>query len=143
MKKGFTYIELLTPLFIITLLLAIAYPSYHHYLIRVHRDDGKSALLDLAARMENYYAENHTYVDATLGASGAKDIRSNDLSPEGWYQLSIPRQSATGYTLQATPLESQGSGDISCQSLTLNNLGEKSITQGPAGTPTDTAEHCW
>lgn len=143
MKKGFTLIELLTSVFIIALLLAIAYPSYQHYLIRIHRNDAKTALYDLAARMENYYAEHQTYLGASIGKSNTHDIRNSTISPEGWYSLSIIQQNATAYTLQATPIGKQGLEDTACQSFTLNHLGQKKLASGSAGLPTESVEHCW
>lgn len=143
MKKGFTLVELLVTILIICTLLAITYPMYHHYLIRSHRADGQSALLDLAARMENYFADHQTYVGATLGDSSDKDIRNSTESPQGWYTLSITYQTINAFTLQATPVGSQAENDTACQSLTVNQAGRKRIEAGPAGMPLESAEYCW
>jgi len=143
MKKGFTLIELLIAIIIIGILAGIAYPSYLDYITRSRRSDGQAALLDLASRMERFYSERNTYQTATIATGGNTDIRSTNVSPEGWYTLSIAAQNASSYTLQATPRNAQGTDDKRCQSLTVNNLGAKGITNGPYGAPTGPTSRCW
>lgn len=143
MKKGFTLIELIIVLLVIGILSTIAYPGYRQYMAKARRSDGQAALLNLATRMERYYSEQNTYQTATIGTGNATDVLSSSASAEGWYTLSIPTKSASAYTLQATPVGAQGTSDVSCQSLTLNNLGAKGIANGPSGAPTSTATKCW
>jgi type IV pilus assembly protein PilE len=142
-KSGFTLLELLIVLLVAGILVSIAYPSYRSYIVKARRSDGQSAILNLASRMERYYSEQNTYQTATIGTGNATDVLSSSTSPEGWYTLSIPAKSASSYTLQATPVSTQGTGDTTCQSLTLNNLGAKGITTGPAGSPSGTVAKCW
>lgn len=144
MKKGFSLIELLIVVAIVGILAAVAFPSYRSYITKARRTDGQTSLLDLANRMERYYSQNHTYATATLGtASPTTDVLTNATTPEGWYTLSIAAQTASSYTLQATPQNAQGTEDTGCQSLTFNDLGEKGLASGPAGSPTETAAECW
>ncbi|MGQ3890909.1 type IV pilin protein [Legionella sp. CNM-4043-24] len=143
MKNGFTLMELMITLVIIGILTSIAVPSYKDYIVRSRRSDGKAALLDLASQMERYYSERNTYLNATLGAGGANDVRASNQSPEGWYTLSIPVQTASTYTLQASPNNAQATADTTCQSLTLTNLGAKGIAAGAKGTPTGPVSKCW
>jgi type IV pilus assembly protein PilE len=143
MSKGFTLMELLIAMLIVGILTAIAYPSYTDYVTRARRGDGQAALLNLATRMERFYSENSTYQTATIGTGTNTDVLSISTSPEGWYSLSITGASASGYTLRATPLNSQATTDTRCQSLTINNLGAKGITTGPAGVPTGSLSRCW
>lgn len=142
-QLGFSLVELLIAMAIIAILATIAVPSYQNYITNARRSDGQTALFDLASRMEQYYSDNNTYQTATIGTGNATDVLSSNTSPEGWYTLSITTQTPTTYTLQATPQNAQGSADTRCQSLTLNHLGIKSITDGPAGAPTGTAAQCW
>ena len=128
---------------IVGILALIAIPSYRDYIVRARRSDGQSALLDLASRMERYYSERNTYQSATIGTGGTNDVLNRTTSLENWYTLSITNAAANTYTLQATPTGTQGTYDTRCQSLTLNNLGAKGITTGPAGTPSGTVAQCW
>ena len=143
MNKGFSLIELMIVMAIVVIITSIAYPNYRDYITRGRRTDGQSALLDLAGRMERYYSEQNTYQTATIGTGAATDVRTTNISPETWYTLSITAQTASSFTLQATPRNAQANADLLCQSLTLNNIGAKGITNGPAGAPTSTATQCW
>ena len=144
MKKGFSLIELMIVISIIGILAAIAYPSYNEYTTRSRRADGQASLLDLATRLERFYSENNTYATATIASGNTgTDVLGVNTSPEGWYTLSITNQGAGTFTVQATPRLEQANRDTRCQSLTYNNLGQKGIADGPAGTPTGTAAQCW
>lgn len=134
--KGFTLIELVITLAIFAILVVIAYPSYTKYIVSARRSDAQSALLDLAARMEQYYAENNSYAGATIGVNPATDIVNTAASAEGWYNLTV-NSNASSYTLTATPIGAQASQDSKCTSLTLNNLGIK------GSTGTGTTAQCW
>ncbi|MGQ3888979.1 type IV pilin protein [Legionella sp. CNM-1927-20] len=143
LNKGFTLIELMIVVVIVAILTMIAYPSYQDYITRSRRADGQAALLDLASRLERYYAQQNTYQTATIGTGNATDVRATNLSPEQWYTLSITAQTPSSYTLQAVPNNQQATNDTRCQTLTLNSLGVKGITAGPAGVPTGPASRCW
>ena len=112
MHKGFSLIELLAVLVIVGILSAMTYPGYREYIVRAHRSDGQTSLLNLAIRMERSYSENNTYETATVG---------KDISDNGWYMLSIIHASTFSYALQATPIGTQASSDTRCQSLTIPN----------------------
>lgn len=143
MKNGFSFIELLFVMFIISIISLIAYPNFNNYIIRAHRSDGQTALLDLSIRMENYYAENNSYKKATIGEGNGHDILASNISPEGFYILSITNATDSTYDLKATPIMSQATGDKLCQSLTISSLGNKNITTGPLNRPTGTSADCW
>lgn len=143
MKQGFSLIELIVVMAIMGILTTMAYPSYKNYIVRAHRSDGQSALLDLAIRLEQFYAEHNRYQTATLGTGAATDILSTTTSPENYYTLSITKASANEYALKATPKGVQARLDTNCQSLTLNSQGAKGIASGPAGAPAGLIENCW
>lgn len=143
MNKGFTLIELMITLVIAGILTTIAVPGYKDYLVRGRRSDGQAALLDLASQMERHYSERNTYAGATIGTAGPDDVRSSNQSPEAWYTLSIPVQTASGFTLKATPNGAQATSDTACQSLTLTSLGVKGIAAGSGGAPTGSTTKCW
>jgi type IV pilus assembly protein PilE len=141
--SGFTLIELLIVIMLISILVTLGYPNYKQYLEQARRTDGQAALLDLANRLEEYYAEHNTYSTATLGTGNSEtDLLSVDTSPTGWYNLSIITQDDTTFLIQATPKNAQ-ENDTLCQSLTLDSVGEKGITSGPEGEPSGKIEECW
>lgn len=142
-NRGFSLIELILVVILLGILAALAYPSYLNYLTRMRRYDGRAALLDLANRMERYYSEQNTYQTATVGTGKITDIKSSNLSFEQWYKLAITSQTTTTYSLQATPRMAQAVSDKDCQTLTLNNFGDKGISIGPNGTPIADPTRCW
>lgn len=142
-QSGFTLIELLIVIMLISLLVTLGYPSYQQYLEQARRIDGQAALLDLANRLEEYYAEHNTYATATIDTDNSEtDLLPFDTSSAGWYILSIINQNDTTFVIQATPQNAQ-ENDSLCQSLTLNSAGEKGITDGPKGEPAGKIEECW
>jgi len=134
-NKGFSLLELLMVVAIVGIITAIAYPGYRNHVTRVHRIDGQTALLDLANRMERYYAEHDTYQTGT-------DMLTNIASDGGWYKLSITQATNATYVLQATPISTQATNDKLCQSLTLTSSGVKDITSA-ATAPTGNSRLCW
>lgn len=137
-ESGFSLIEVMITVAIIAILASIAYPSYQDYVTKSRRTDGRSALLDLANRLETYYTNHNTYATATING-----LRGGTSSDDGYYTLSFGAQSANAYTLLATPVGSQATADTTCQTLTLNQLGEKGIAAGPGGAPMGTFSDCW
>jgi type IV pilus assembly protein PilE len=131
--KGFSFIEVIIVIAIISILAAIIYPTYTTHLLKVHRADGQTALLDLAARMERYYAQNNSYVGATLARLGVKEN-----SPEGFYLLDIPasKLKTNAYVLRAIPRGEQVN-DRNCGTLAIDQSGTKSITG------TGKLNRCW
>lgn len=127
-KRAFTLIELLIVLTIISILAAIAYPTYNHIMTKARRSDGHMALLDLAARMERYYADNNTYAGASIATGTAADVLTSHQSPKGWYALTITTQNKTHFFLQAVPQKAQAVGDRLCGTLTYDSVGVKGKT---------------
>lgn len=143
LAKGFTLLELLIVVSIVCICLHFALPHYTQYLVRVRRSEAQTSLFELAQHMETYYQRHHTYKTATLGTGGPNDLKSTDTTPSDWYRMSIQHQTSNTYRLQATPLQQQALQDRDCQSFTLNQSGERQITEGPAGKPIATASNCW
>jgi type IV pilus assembly protein PilE len=135
-QTGFTLIELMICVVILSILTAIAMPSYTRYVTRTHRSEGQALLSEAAAREERYYAQNNAYTNAPIDL---KMRSSTGLSDNGYYQLSISTSDDTqgGYLLSATPLRTQVN-DTECGVLTLNALGEKTVS----GTTADSST-CW
>lgn len=120
MRSGFTLLELITTLAIISLLITISYPIYTQHLIKTRRISAEVALLDLASGLERYYAVHNTYMGVTL--SDVADHANNDT-----YKLEMNGATETSYTLNAVPLGAQKQ-DKMCGVLSLSQLGEKGVS---------------
>jgi type IV pilus assembly protein PilE len=130
--QGLTLIELMVVVAVIGILAAVAYPSYRSVVAKGRRSDARAALLDLAQRMERQYTERSTYAAATLGATGIYP----GASPQGYYTMSITAQTATAFTIKATPTGVQSSD--ACGSFQYDNLGTKTVSGGTLG-----VSSCW
>jgi type IV pilus assembly protein PilE len=125
-EGGFTLIELMIVVAIVAILAAIAYPSYQRYVEQARRADAKSALLDASQRLERCYTQNNTYVGCPVAGT----------SPDGFYAIAATAQTATAFTLTATPQNAQA-GDTRCGTYTLQSTGARAAS-GSLG-----ADRCW
>lgn len=129
--RGFTLIEVMIVVAIIGILAAIiAYPSYTRYVREARRADAVAAITRVQLAQERYRANHPSYAGdlATLG------ITSN-ASPDGYYTVAISGQSATGYTVTATPASgSSQASDTDCPTITM-------VVSGAAATPSPAS--CW
>jgi type IV pilus assembly protein PilE len=102
---GFTVIEVMIVVAIVSILAAIALPSYADYVKRGKIIEATSALSDLRTRYEQYFLDNRTYaggcavIKPIVNTARAFDIDCVDA--------------ATTYTGTATGKAAEGMGDFS------------------------------
>lgn len=141
-SRGFTLIELMIVVAIVGLLMVVALPAYQNQIMRNHRVQAKTALLDLASREERYYAINNKYSQTAsdLGyASLPLNVTSGDSS--SYYQLSVATSNSNqNYTGTATPSGTQAS-DATCYAYTINQLGQKGNVDASSNALTSSS--CW
>jgi type IV pilus assembly protein PilE len=125
LNGGFTLIEVMIVVVIIGILAAVAYPSYTSYVEKSRRADAKAALLAASQRLERCYTQNNTYVGCPVGAA----------SPDGYYVIAATAQTATTFTLTATPQGPQASSP--CGIYTLTSTGVQTVS-GTLG-----VDLCW
>jgi type IV pilus assembly protein PilE len=138
-SSGFTLIELMVTVAIVTILATIAVTSYTSQVRKSRRTEAKSALLDLAGREERLFSTTNTYSgdEAFLGYATVSTPMTNMNFGNGYYQLTAVA-TATTYTLTATPVAGNSqAGDTTCGSFTLNQLGVQGVTG------TGTVASCW
>ena len=140
---GFTLIELMVVVAVIGILAAVAYPAYTQQIRKGHRADAKTAVLDMAAREEKFFAINNAYTDVgdatglNYGISGALSV---PVTSNGgtYYNLTVSA-SSTDYTIKATPTGSQTSDPCYTYQLTSNGVQSNLVAGGGANTTTG----CW
>ena len=123
--------ELLVVLVIVGVLMGIAFPSYQGYVLRSHRAEAQSALLDIAARQERFVAQNNSYTTEIAAASGLG--RGSTTTQGGYYNLSVAAcdggNISTCYVITATAAGGQAN-DTDCKTITYDNVGNKGGTTG-------------
>ena len=129
--RGMTLIELVIVVAIIALLATIAIPSYRQFLLRSHRAEAKSALLNLAAAQEKFYLQNNTYTEELADAPPA-GLGLTATTVNGHYTVAITDGDEDSFAATATAAGGQAQ-DSHCASFTINQ----------AGTRTATSDDCW
>ncbi len=64
--RGFTLIEMMIVVLIISVLVAIAYPSYTEHVQRSRIADATATLADLRVRMERFYQDNRSFMNGAV-----------------------------------------------------------------------------
>ena len=132
-SRGFSLIEMMIVVAILAIVTTWGYSSYRDTVMKSRRAEGLGELLMIADRMERYYADQQTYVGATLGTSAnAVHAVSSD---NGYYNFSITSADAVQFTITAAPQGGQAD-DLKCKTFTLNSLGTRSAS-GSLG------DKCW
>ncbi|MDA1074949.1 MAG: prepilin-type N-terminal cleavage/methylation domain-containing protein [Proteobacteria bacterium] len=127
-KRGFTIIELMVALTIVSILAAIAYPIYTTFTTRSNRALALTEITRIAQLQERFYMDNRTYGTLT-GLGFAANTIGLDAQGDavaagtGFYNVTVtPAPSATQFTIQAVATNNQTS-DTGCTSLTMTNAG--------------------
>lgn len=133
--SGFTLLELVIVMVIVGGYMLFHSPAHEKYLMRTKRVDAKKALVNLWHEQEVYQQTCGRYAaiiaaNATCVTGSTKEsdftLKASNISPKGYYQLSVVSATATTYTLQAVPMaDKQQAKDINCAKLTLDNVGTK------------------
>lgn len=125
-SNGFTLIELMITIAIISILASIAIPGYQNYVQRGKVTEATATLADLRIKLEQYYQDNRTYVDGSCNPGGGTKYFD--------YNCSVAPD-ADSYTLQAVGKESEGmDGYI----YTIDESNNKT-----SALPDGTTGNCW
>jgi len=145
-SSGFTLIELMVTVAIVTILATIAVTSYTSQVQKSRRTEAKSALLDLAGREERLFSTTNTYSqdEAFLGYATVSTQMTNMTFGNRYYTLTAvvpdPSQAAgiPSYILTAIPVAGNSqANDTTCGSFSVNQLGVQTVTG------TGTVASCW
>lgn len=150
--RGFTLMELMITLAIAAILASIAIPAYNSYILKSHRTEAKSALLDMASMEERYFTTTSSYstTPSDLGYSAWPIVVGS-----GYYQITQanltvtpatapsalnPAGTPASFQIIATPVPGNiQNQDTACTSFIVFSNGTKSAT----GTDPNASTDCW
>ena len=138
-SRGFTVIELMITVAIIGILAAIALPNYVDYITRGKFAEAKSQLADLRVKMEQWFQDNRTYLNAGGTACGV----AMPIAPTvQYFTLTCPVFTATTYTISATGVVGATTEGIQ---FTIDQSNAKTtVVTAPASTKGWTGNaSCW
>lgn len=126
---GFTLVELMVTVAIVSILLSIAVPSYSLYMKQSRRGETQSFLMDVAQRQQTYLLDQRAYAPdlPTLGTPLPADVNA-------YYTVSVCQAAppaacaapTTAFVVVATP--KAGTSQVGDPTLTIDNTGAKTPT---------------
>ena len=136
--RGFTLVELMIAVAIISILAAVAMPVYTDYVTRSRLADASTGLSTVRAQMERYFQDNRTYASigtfttpCAAGAASTRTFGSFVVSCSG-------TPTATQFVLQAV-----GSGPVSGFTYTIDQNDMRATTAVPSGKGYSTCTTSW
>jgi type IV pilus assembly protein PilE len=127
--RGFTLLELMIVLLLITVLVAMAVPSYQQYLQRSHRVMAAEALLAAASCQQSIYAAEFHYDTRRCIPAESGNRYSYRMEP-------ADAASTIVFAVIASPLGAQQQD--ACKQLSLDQSGWRGI-----GGPEELQRKCW
>jgi type IV pilus assembly protein PilE len=141
---GFSMIEILIAVAIISILTAVAVPAYGTYVQRTRLTEAFTGLAGVGPTAEQYWSNNRTFADITTDTTTGStttttvnDSLATRLPPEtDNFRYTVSNLSATTYTVTAT-----GKGPAADFKFTVDQSGTRATTQVPTGWTASTS--CW
>ncbi len=119
---GFTLIELLITVALVSILAAIAVPSYQSHLRKSTRSEAQSFMMAVAARQQQFLVDTRSYA-ATVTAVGIPVPAKVAAA----YAVNMPAPTPAGFTLTLTP--TGGQVNEPCGTLSINQVGTKTAAK--------------
>ncbi len=147
-QTGFTLVELMVVVVVMSILIGVAIPSYRGYMMRVHRVDATSALLRIAAAQEKFYLQANPAqyaVTATELADPPPAGLGIGTTERGYYTLAVAPDPVNGPGVGFIAIaivdgaESQAA-DTDCVLFRIDEQGARTAEDSGGA---DNTEACW
>ncbi len=129
-QSGFTLLELMVTVAIISIITAIALPSYRDYVITSRLTEAFSGLASAQAAEEQFWSNNRTYAGFNT-ANGLPAATSN-------FTYALSNASTSTFTLTATGV---GSSTVNGFVFTIDQNGNRATVAAPTGW--GAPQNCW
>jgi len=120
---GFSLLELMVTVAIVSLLAAIAYPSYTAFVMRSNRAAAQAEMMNIASLEQQYFLANKSYTD--LSGLGSYQV-SSQVSTR--YDCSVAPTTTPSFTITCVPKGAQ-SGD---GNLVIGSNGSRTRNGDPS-----------
>lgn len=138
-EKGFTLIELMIVIVVVGILFFVAIPTYQQYVLKSNRSVARGKLLDVVARMEQYFSNNRIYIE-DLGELGYGSVDGDgDVGVASNSNLVAPTSADAVYEIEATVIAGPPATfsisaipknvqvkDTECGTFTISSDGDRS-----------------
>lgn len=131
---GFTLIELMIVIVIVSILAAVALPSYRDHVTRSRITEATANLSDMRVKMEQYFQDNRSYNGACANGTIAP-LPANTINFQ--YSCPVASLSDTTYVVRA-----DGLGAMAGFVYTINQSNTRATVSLPAGWA-GTGNACW
>jgi type IV pilus assembly protein PilE len=139
---GFTLVEIMVVVAIVSIIAAVAVPSYLDSVRRSDRAAARSALMTAAQWMERQYTANNTYCAPSSCSANPLPTALSQSPPSGTavYAITAATAASNTFVLSATPVSNGRMRSDPCGTLTLDSVG----TRGQSGIPGAAGiDRCW
>ncbi len=130
-NRGFTLIEVLIVVAIISILAAIALPQYNDYVVRSQLPEAQGELASMRTKLEQHFLDTRTYENACAAGTVAP-------LPTGRYFDFTCTLAAATYTVQA---DGKSGARTAGFTFTIDQANVRATTAAPSGW--DTSATCW
>ena len=127
---GFTLIELMITVAIVSILASVALPGYTTYVLRSNRADAQGFLSEVAARQQQFLLDRRSFAISVTDAPTANGMGMTiPANVAARYAVTLVADNAARppvFTVTATPSGRQAAD--TCGTLHINQAGTKSVT---------------
>jgi len=121
--RGFTLVELLIAIAVVSVLIGVAVPSYRQHVIRGKRSAAQAAMMDIANRQQQFLLANRRYADKeTLEGNGFS--LPSEVSANYVWDIDLGSDARPSFVITFTGTGTQAA-DNTPAPLTLDSSGEK------------------
>ena len=130
--RGFTLVELMIAISVLSILSAVALPSYRDYVSRGKIPQATSRLATRQATMERFFQDNRAY-----NAAGSTGCAAENPT-NAYFDFSCSTQTANAFVLVATGKDSMAGFEY-----TVDQNDVKQTTSVPSGWSLPSPNNCW